>query len=359
MSDAYQRPPVKVALMGLGRSMLTEHICFYREHPNLFKVVCACDTSKERRDLVEKTFPECRMFRRYDEMLDERDIELVDIASCTNDHVKHAMASLKRGYWTLLETPMALTFDEAQVLRGQVLKANNRLIVLQRGLSDPDYLLAKQMMTDPRLGRIYGVRVRKEDFVRRDDWQAVNRLGGGASYYVMTDMLLQTLKMLPSPPVQMWSELKRIASLGDAEDYAHVIFKTREQITADIEFNGGVLSQNRGPSFVIRGDRGEFSVMPGASEGRLVVVNPDYKFPRRRSSVRQPPLEDLHEEFPVLETTVSLLADLPTGPEVFWRQLYLTVRTAAPFPITADDSMMAIKFVHLMKKTSTFGKGHF
>ena len=187
------------------------------------------------------------MFRQFADMLDEHDIDIVDIATCTVDHVKHAMMSLKKGFWTLLETPMALTPDDAQILRGQALKSKNRLLIFQRGLFDPDFQLVRLAMSDPRLGRIHQIRIRREDFVRRDDWQCVKRLGGGAAYYAMTDLIIQALKLLPTPPIQMWSELKRIASLGDAEDYAHVNLKTRDLISADVEFNGGCLSSERAP----------------------------------------------------------------------------------------------------------------
>ena len=356
MTADYQRPPIKVALMGLGRAMFAEHYPVYKEHPTLFKVVAACDLVKERRDIVSKDYPECRMFRQFADMLDERDIDLVDIATCSDMHVKHALMSLKHGFWTLLETPAALTPDEAQILRGQAQKSKNRLLVLQRGLFAPDYLLAKSMMGDPRLGDIYQVRVRLEDYIRRDDWQTVKRLGGGAAYYVMTDLVLLALKLLPLPPIQMWSELKRIASLGDAEDYAHVSLKTRGQISADIEFNGGCLSELRSPSFEIRGERGAFSVLPGASEGMLTVIDPDFKFPRRRSSVRTPEIVDLHEEFPVQKIPVSLPKGTMFGPSAFWKHVYDTVRTAAPFPLQLDDSIEAVKFAHLMKKISPFGK---
>ena len=145
MNEAeYQRPPIKVALMGLGRSMFADHYPVFRRHPALFRVVAACDLLKDRRDLVAKDYPECRMFRQFADMLDERDIDLVDIATCTNDHVQHAMMSLKKGFWTLVETPMALTPDEAQILRGQAQKSRNRLLVLQRGLFSPAFLLARQ-----------------------------------------------------------------------------------------------------------------------------------------------------------------------------------------------------------------------
>ncbi|MBQ0032931.1 MAG: Gfo/Idh/MocA family oxidoreductase [bacterium] len=352
----YQRPPIKVALMGLGRSMFADHYPIFRKHPALFRVVAACDLLKERRDIVARDYPDCRMFRQFSDMLDEHDIDIVDIATCTVDHVKHAMMSLKKGFWTLLETPMALTPDDAQILRGQATKSKNRLLILQRGLFDPDFQLAKLALSDPRLGQIHQVRIRREDFIRRDDWQCVKRLGGGAAYYAMTDLLLQALKILPSPPIQMWSELKRLASLGDAEDYAHVNLKTRDLMSAEIEFNGGCLPSERGPSFEIRGERGVFKVLPGATSGTMAVIDPKFSFPRRRSSVRTPAIKDMHEEFPVQTIDVRLPKGTLYGPSAFWKHVYDTVRTAAPFPLQLEDSIEAIKLAHLMKKTSPFGK---
>lgn len=352
----YQRPPVRVALIGLGRAMFEEHYPVYKAHPAMFKVVAACDLIKERRDIVARDFPNCRMFRRYTDLLDERDIDLVDIATCSVDHVEHALASLAKGFWTLLESPMSLTLDDAQILRGAAVKAKNRLLVINRGQFSPDFQLARQAMSDPRLGEIYQIRVRREDYIRRDDWQAVKRLGGGAAYYAMPDLMLQTLKLLPLQPIQMWSELKRVASLGDAEDCASVSLKTRGAVSADIEFNGGVLAPLRGPSFVIRGERGEFRVNPGATEGVLTVIDPAFSFPRRRSSVRTPEIKDLHEEFPVVEIPLRLPPGTLHGPSAFWKHVYDTVRTAAPFPLGLEDAIEAVKFSYLMKKTSPFGK---
>ena len=356
MNAEYQRPPVRVAIMGLGRSMFGDHYPVFKAHPALFKVVAACDLMKERRDIVAMDFPDCRMFRRFTDMLDERDVDVVDISTCSVDHVKHALMSLERGFWTLLETPVALSVDDAQVLRGAAQKSKGRLLPLQRGLFAPDFLLARQEMADPRLGDIYEVRVRREDFIRRDDWQTVKRLGGGAAYYAMTDLVLQTLKLLPLPPIQMWSELKRVASLGDAEDCVHVNLKTRGAVSADIEFNGGVLPGDRSPSFVIRGTRGTFKVEAGRGEGVVTAIDPDFSFPRRRSSVRTPAIADMHEDVPVKTFPVSLPKGTLCGPSAFWKHVYDTVRTAAPFPIALEDSLEAVKFSHLMKKTSPFGK---
>lgn len=342
--------------MGLGRALFFEHYPIMKEHPSLFKIVAACDLSKERRDRIEADFPDCKMFRQFQDMLDEPDIDLVVIATCSRDHVAHSMKSLERGFWTLTESPVVLGPDDMQILRGAAQKAKNRLLVMQRGLFAPDFLLASKMMADPRLGDIYQIKVRGEDFVRRDDWQTVKRLGGGAAYYAMPDLVFQALHLLPSPPIQMWSELKRIASLGDAEDYAHICLKTRSHISADVEFNGGVIPGLQGPSFVLRGDKGVFSVNPGESTGTLLMIDPAHKFPRRRSSVRTPDIIDLHEEVPVVRVEVSLDRGTETGTSAFWKRVYATVRTGVPFPLAIEDAFEAVKFSHLMKKTSPFGK---
>ena len=77
----------------------------------------------------------------------------------------------------------------------------------------------------------------------------------------------------------------------------------------------------------MRGTRGSFSVLPGATTGTLHVLDPDFKFTRRRSSVRTPPLTDMHEALPVV---------------------------AAPFPVPLDDVVETIRYLQLIKRASPF-----
>lgn len=350
----YQRPPVRIALMGLGRTLFEEHYPVFKAHPELFEVVAACDFLRERRNIVERDFPKCRMFRQYEDMLDERDIDIVDITTPTEDHLNHAMMALDRGFWTVLETPLATTEDEARTLRGAIKKAKGHFLPVQRGIFAPDFLLARQAMLDTRLGEIYSISIRNSDYVRRDDWQTVKRLGGGACYYAMTDLIMQVLKLLPMPPFQMWSDLKRVVSLGDSEDYVYVCFKTRGLVSADLVYNGGVLAPCREPSFVIHGSMGEFRVEQGACEGKLVIVDPEYNLPRRRSSVRTPSLDDMHEDFKILEVPLALTPNTLYGANAYWRCVYDTVRTATPFPVQLEDAMTAIRYAQLMKAASPF-----
>jgi hypothetical protein len=99
-----------------------------------------------------------------------------------------------------------------------------------------------------------------------------------------------------------------------------------------------------------------FRVESGSSTGLLRVIDPNYKFPRRRSSVRTPEIKDLHEDFPVVDIDFTLPRGTLSGASAFWKHVYETVRTAAPFPIRLEESIEAVKFANLMKKASLFGK---
>ena len=99
----YQRPPVRVAVIGLGRSFFSSHYPVFKAHPALFKIVAVCDLLKERRDIVAKDFPDCKMFRQFGDMLDEREIERLGVhlitapvADVRNGYVRHHPHMLAR-----------------------------------------------------------------------------------------------------------------------------------------------------------------------------------------------------------------------------------------------------------------------
>lgn len=351
--DEPRRPTLRVGIAGLGRAVFSGHLPALKALPELYSVVAVCDLLKERRDLVEKDFPNVRTYRRVEDMLDDPDIDLVDVALPSAEHVNVAMSSLQRNKWTLVETPLAVSQDDAKILQAAAVKTRGKLVAYTPGLFSPDFRLALSLVEDPRLGDVFEVHVRHQDYVRRDDWQSVKRCLGGCVWHSGTDAVLQALALMRSRPAQLWSELKRVVSLGDAEDFAHIVLKARTNISAAVELCGGRLAPYD-PSFTICGTRGSFSVAPGAAEGVMHVIDPAFRFPRRRSSVRTPPLCDMHESFPVVDIPCSLLPGTDTGPAAFWRALYATIRTAAPFPVALDDVLETVRYLQIVKKASPF-----
>ena len=353
-ADVHRRP-LRIGIAGLGRAGLLDHLPALRQLPGLYTVAAVCDLMKERRDVVEREFPNVRTYRRTEDMLDDPDIDVIDIALPTLEHAQTAIAALNRNLWTVVETPLATSHDAATMLRATSLKTRGKLLPYAPGLFAPDFRLAQMALDDPRLGTVYDVRVRRQDYIRRDDWQCVKRCGGGCSWFDGPDALLQAVALMRTLPAQLWSELKRVVSLGDAEDFLHIVLKSRAEVTADVEICGAHLAPNE-PSFMLRGSLGSFSVMPGAAEGTLRAVSPRFKFPRRRSSVRTPPLDDMHEDLPVEDVVLRLPDGAVAGPTAYWRAVYATIRTAAPFPVSLDEAVEVIRYLQLAKQASPFAK---
>ena len=349
-----ERPPVRIGIAGAGRSVLFNHLQAINSLPGRFTVTAVCYLVKDRRERVEQLYPDVRPYRRYEDMLDDPEIDLVFIALPTVYHVKAALAALAKNKWTVLESPMAISHDQAMMLRAASIKARGKLYPCLPGFFAPEFRLTRQALTDSRLGDVYEAVVRRHDYVRRDDWQSIKRCGGGAVWYEGPDAVQQAVAMLDSPPGQLWSELKRIASLGDAEDTAHIVVKSRGEMTVYIDIGGGRLDLPL-PAFEVHGSRGVFSVMPGAKEGVVRAIDPEFKFARRRSSVRTPPLADLHENLPIQEWKVSLPDD-DSAFVGFWKAVHESVCKAQPFPVLLDEAVETIRYLQVVKQSSPFAK---
>jgi hypothetical protein len=60
----------------------------------------------------------------------------------------------------------------------------------------------------------------------------------------------------------------------------------------------------------------------------------------------------MHEDFPIVDIPIRLPEGAVTGPTSFWRALYATIRTAAPFPVSLDDVVETVRYLQIAKKSA-------
>ncbi|MBE6396627.1 MAG: Gfo/Idh/MocA family oxidoreductase [Lentisphaerae bacterium] len=341
---------ISVGVIGCGRSAVLGHLPAIGKLDGLFRVVAVCDVEKSRRDNVESMFPDVRHYRRAVDMVDDPDLDLVLVATPTQEHDSIVLSCLSRRLWTVCETPLSPTHDGALVLRGASVKAGNRLIAATPQMFSPEFRLASIARARKKIGSIYDIRVRKGTYERRDDWQATTKRGGGAAFFAAQEPMLQALTLLKAPPVQMWSETKKLVALGDAEDYVRVMFRSVDGITADVEVNSAVVGVG-GPAIELRGTRGAFSVMPGATKGQYRIIDPSQRFPHGRSSVALPPLKDTVEKIRIVEEELELPDPMPAY-EAFWRTVHSTVCNNRGFPVDFDLLVEMARYVGIVRKSA-------
>ncbi|HOR98820.1 MAG TPA: Gfo/Idh/MocA family oxidoreductase [Kiritimatiellia bacterium] len=348
------RPPIRVGLVGLGRAGLEMHVPELEQYPELFKIIAVCDPVKERRDLAVERIPECRTYRRYEDLLADPDVELVDIATRSDEHAAHGMQALKTDKWVNMERPFCRDYDEALVLRAAAIKASNRLLVRHNYRFEPAFMQVREVIESGVLGELYDIKIRRGVYERRDDWQTVKRCGGGAALAWGTAFLDQALELLRTPPIKVWSDFKRVASVGDAEDYVRIILRNMAGLTVDLEVSGGRIGEM--PQFIVTGTKGAFTLYPDAEQGTLRYLDPKQKLARRRSSVRTPPLGSFGtaETLQWLETSVPVKPKAECGMSLIWKYVYQAIRENKPYPVPLDVAIETMRILSLVKKESPF-----
>ena len=348
------RPPIRVGIVGLGRAGLQMHGPELARYPDQFHVLAVCDPIKERRDIAQQQFPRCRLYRRFEDMLEDADIELIDICTPSTYHVPMAIAALKTKKWVNVERPFCLEYDQAMVLRATAIKSGGRLLVRHNYRYEPAFVQTQEIIESGVLGPVYDIKIRRGQFRRRDDWQTVKSCGGGICMAWGPAFLDQAQILLRATPTKIFSDFKRVASVGDAEDYMRIILRNFSGLTVDMEISGGRVGLD--PLFCVTGEKGEFRLYPNAPEGTLRILDPTKKLPRRRSSVRTPPLGS----FGTAETIHWIDKQVPVAPknragmDVIWQDVYRQIRQNIPYPVSLDTAIETIRLLTLLKKDSNY-----
>jgi predicted dehydrogenase len=151
--SGHQNGAVRVGVVGLGYWGPNLVRNFF-ELPET-ELVAVCDLDAERLDRIRRRYPDVRRTTSYDELLADRAIEGVAIATTVSSHFALAHAALDAGKHVLVEKPMASSSQEAAEL---IALAERRGLVLMPGhtfLYSPPVNAVRDMIESGELGDIY------------------------------------------------------------------------------------------------------------------------------------------------------------------------------------------------------------
>ncbi len=156
---------LNIGLVGYG-FMGRAHSNAFRKAPNFFdleyepvlKAVCARDASKAR--AFAKRWGYQSVETDWKKLVARKDIDLVDIA-CPNDmHKDIAIAAAKAGKMVLCEKPLSMNTAEGATMVQAVEKAGVPNMVWYNYRRVPAVTLAKELIEEGRLGRIFHYRAK-------------------------------------------------------------------------------------------------------------------------------------------------------------------------------------------------------
>lgn len=243
---------IRVGVVGLGRSGWDIHADALAQLAG-FEVTAVADPLPERRAEAVARFG-CVAYDRPEDLLDDDDVEVAVIATPSHTHVPLALAALEAGRHVVVEKPMAQSAAEVDLLIAAAEKAGRVVTCFQNARLDPTFLAVQDVIASGRLGDLVLIRRTSHRFARRADWQTLRKYGGGELANTGSHFVDQVLLLLGDGPVEVFADLRRVVSAGDAEDHVKLCLRTESGPTADVECSRAVATPQ--PSWLVAGTTG-------------------------------------------------------------------------------------------------------
>lgn len=226
---------IAIAVAGLGRVGWAFH-CAQIAKSSDFDLVAVADPDAGRREEAERVYG-CRAFADLDALLRECRLDALVIATPTHLHKKHALAAFRRGLHVLLEKPAAVNLRETLAIAAAARRADRILTVFQPQRAAAWFRQVCEILDRGEIGQVYHVKIGRFGFVRRNDWQSLARFGGGMLSNFGAHHLDQLLAITGTGVRRVFCSLRQVASLGDTEDVAKVVYETRSAVVAELDIN--------------------------------------------------------------------------------------------------------------------------
>jgi len=334
---------IKLGIVGLGRAGYDMHVEELKNFTEMYDIIAVCDILEDRRN---KVAAECgaKAYADYAEMLKDPEIEVVAIATRSCDHYEHAMMALKAGKTVFLDKPMCTTYADAKSLIEYARSLGDKKLYIRHnrrfeGLFNKVY----DIVNSGILGDVFTVKITRNGFQFRNDWQTYNAAGGGQLRNWGPHVLDHAIKFCGGSFTNFMSDLRLVNASGDCEDVIKVMFKGVNGRIVDVELNlACALPQ---PKFVAYGTRG--TLVEENGKIKLKYMKPGTvkeRFPLDLSNGIG--AYSLDHKIDWVEETV----DPYYSPfNETYERMYEDIREDKPYPITLDEALEIMRAIDSIK----------
>jgi predicted dehydrogenase len=347
---------IKVGIWGLGRAGLNMHAHELTIYPEQFVVHSGIDIDLARNQSLADQFG-AKTYTDEDAFLNDTEVDLISIATRSPDHVAHCERALTAGKYVFLEKPIALTYADGLKLLALSQQYPGKLYCRHNRRFEAPFNHIKEIIASGILGDVYEIKLCRHSFQRRSDWQTIVECGGGQLNNWGPHLIDHALQFLDYKVQEIWSELKKVAALGNAEDHIKIVLKGESGRVVDMEISGGAaLPQNE---YTLFGNRGALTCQ--GDEIHLKYIDPDQVFQKTEAFAGTPPLAggvsnayaDL-EQITWIEEHLKVAPSTPTDTHSIWSALYQSIRKGVPFPVSVEQAVAVLKVSDQVKRNTSF-----
>lgn len=229
------------------------HAPFITLHPG-FNLYAVWERSK---NLSKEKYPEVKVYRTYEEMLADPEIELVIVNTPSFTHYEYAKQALLAGKNVIVEKPFTATVAQAKELVALSKERNLKLSVFQNRRYDSDFMTVQDIVRQGVLGDILEAELHYDRYNLILSPKAHKETPGPAvgCLYDLGPHLIDQALTLFGMPLRVFADLMITRPGSLVNDYFEILLYYPKM---RVRLKSGYMVREPFPSFVIHGSKGSF-----------------------------------------------------------------------------------------------------
>ncbi|MBE6598706.1 MAG: Gfo/Idh/MocA family oxidoreductase [Ruminococcaceae bacterium] len=341
--------PIKLGLVGIGRAGNGMHRSELASRGDKFQFAAVCDIIEERAAAMAAECG-CRGYTKIEDILADPEVEVVDIATRSADHYKHAKMALLAGKNVFLEKPFCMNTAEAKELISLGSEPGGpKLFIRHNRRFEGGFETAMEIINSGKLGDVYEIKLTRNSYQRRKDWQTISEFGGGQLLNWGPHIIDHSLRFCGGDYTDLYSSIKHVAAAGDCEDHIKIVFTGVNGRVVDMEISGGMAIPT--PVYTVYGSKGAM-----VSEGesfRLKYLDPAVALSEVKADPATPGSGAAFgntEELKWVEETIPF----EDGTDRVWDALYDAIRFGKEYPIPLYQAAKVVEVIEKVKEGTVF-----
>tara|TARA_B100000674_G_scaffold491265_1_gene508811 strand:- start:165 stop:1226 length:1062 start_codon:yes stop_codon:yes gene_type:complete len=266
---------LRFALVGCGRISKRHAELLGGNKVKGAKLVAVCDPISLKANYLAQEYG-INSYTNIASMMENEQIDVVSILTESGNHAKHATEVASYGKHVVVEKPMALTLDDADMMIEACDNAGIKLFVIKQNRFNLPVQKLRSAIEEGRFKKLVlgTVRVRwcrKQDYYDQDAWRGTWSLDGG----VLTNQSIHHIDLLTwmmGPVESVFAKTSTALVNIEAEDTAAAVLKFRNGALGIVEATTATRPRDLEGSLSILGEAGSV-VIGGFAVNKLTQWN--------------------------------------------------------------------------------------
>ena len=337
---------VITGIASYGMSGKLFHAPFIEAHPNFrLKAIVERNRNESR-----ERYPDSLLYRSFEELLADDEIELVIVNTPVQTHFEYAKAALNAGKNIVVEKPFTTNATEAQELDDIARGKGLFLSVYQNRRYDGDFKALKDVVQENMLGELKEAEMRFDRYRpghSGKDHKEGDKPGAGNLHDLGSHLIDQAIQLFGFPEA-VFADILTMRKDMIANDYFEVLLYYPRPFRVRIK--GTVFSRESYYAYILQGENGTYMQhRSDLQEERLLAgVKPD-----------------ISAWIPTPDDKDGLLHTMLNGEEIkkqtrseignymnYYQDVYDALVNGKPNPVPASDAVMTMKIIDAALQSS-------